>query len=63
MNLSSTEVSDHQILNSLNELYETFVYFFGQGAPAERYLGSEDAFQRLVTAMEDKNMRAHVRYF
>lgn len=33
---------------------------FQQGAPAERYLGDEEAFQRLVTAAEDKNIRAHV---
>lgn len=61
MNLSSTEVCDHEILGNLKELYETFIYFFSQGAPAERYLGDEGAFQRLVTAAEEKNMRAHVR--
>jgi hypothetical protein len=60
LNLTSAEVRDHEILGSLKELYETFIYFFSQGAPAERYLGDEEAFQRLVTATEDKNMRAHV---
>lgn len=62
LNLSSPEVCDHEILGNLKELYETFIYFFSQGAPAERYLGAEDAFQRLVTAAEEKSMRAHVSF-
>ncbi|KAI6216455.1 hypothetical protein M3Y99_01820700 [Aphelenchoides fujianensis] len=59
LNLSSPEVTDHEVIGNLKELYEAFIYFFSRGAPAERYLGDEDAFQRLVSAAEDKNLRAH----
>ncbi|KAI6217535.1 hypothetical protein M3Y95_01214000 [Aphelenchoides besseyi] len=59
LNLSSAEVCDHEVIGNLKELYEAFIYFFSRGAPAERYCADEDAFQRLATAVEDKNLRAH----
>lgn len=59
MNISLDRIiSDNAIINSPEELYETFVHFFSRGAPAERYMADESLFQKIIDAIEDKNLRA-----
>lgn len=59
LNLSSDAVCDHELLGGLKDLYETFIYFFSRGAPAERHMGDEEAFDKLSSVVEDKKQRAH----
>ncbi|CAI4230870.1 unnamed protein product [Auanema sp. JU1783] len=57
LNTTCNEPSDHESLSSLNDLHETFAYFFQRGAAAERYLSSEESFNSLVR-MAEHNRRA-----
>uniref|UniRef100_A0A914DQ06 ADP-dependent glucokinase n=1 Tax=Acrobeloides nanus TaxID=290746 RepID=A0A914DQ06_9BILA len=48
LNASGVDAGDKSQLNSVNDLYGTFIHFFSKGAPAERYMADEDTFQLLV---------------
>ena len=49
MNISLDRIiSDNAIINSPEELYETFVHFFSRGAPAERYMVWFWQFLRMI---------------
>jgi hypothetical protein len=61
LNISSENaIRDNGVLNSASELYETFVHFFTRGAPAERFMADETTFDRLVVAIENKQLRMQV---
>lgn len=51
------------MLGSYDDLYEAFVHFFSRGAPAERFMANDDAFDKMVTTIEDKHLRAQVQLF
>jgi len=64
LNISSPHpIGDKEVLGSFEDLYEAFVHFFSRGAPAERFMANEDAVDRIVTTIEDKHLRAQVKYF
>ncbi|KAF4694221.1 hypothetical protein FOZ60_008703 [Perkinsus olseni] len=42
---------DHDVINSPQDLAETFHYFFEHGAAAERYVSNKTLFHQLVTAV------------
>jgi hypothetical protein len=61
LNISSPNpIGDKEVMNGFEDLYETFVHFFSSGAPAERFMANEDAFDKIVAAIEDKQLRAQV---
>uniref|UniRef100_A0A914PNG0 Uncharacterized protein n=1 Tax=Panagrolaimus davidi TaxID=227884 RepID=A0A914PNG0_9BILA len=51
--------ADHQTMDSMEELYETFIHFFSKGAPAERFMANEEAFEKLVRLTENKDQKVH----
>jgi hypothetical protein len=53
-------VGDHESLENLDQLSETFLHFFSKGAPAERFVADEDTFDKLVGMTESKDIKAHV---
>ncbi|MFH4978692.1 hypothetical protein AB6A40_005401 [Gnathostoma spinigerum] len=56
MNATSHQRFDHGQLNNVNDLYETFAYFFSRGSAAERHTADEKMFQILVqTASEARH--------
>jgi hypothetical protein len=63
MNITSpNQIGDKEVLNGFEDLYEAFVHFFSRGAPAERFMANENAFDRIVAAIEDKDLRAQVKF-
>ena len=52
-------VGDHESLENLDQLSETFLHFFSKGAPAERFVADEDTFDKLVGMTESKDIKAH----
>lgn len=63
LNISSANsIGDKEVLNGFEDLFEAFVYFFSRGAPAERYMANDEAFNKMVGAIEDKYMRAQVSF-
>jgi len=60
INVTTIEkIEDHEELNSLADLYSTFVHFFSKGAPAERFMANEDAFAVLTKLAESKDEKVH----
>ena len=63
VNVTTIEkIEDHEELNSLADLYSTFVHFFSKGAPAERFMANEDAFEVLTKLAESKDEKVHVGF-
>jgi hypothetical protein len=61
LNASGVDAGDKPQLNSVNDLYGTFIHFFSKGAPAERYMADEDTFQLLVKiATEHRDIKTMV---
>lgn len=61
LNVSSANpIGDKEVLNGFEDLYEAFVHFFSRGAPAERYMADDKAFEKMLSAIEDKHLRAQV---
>ncbi|KAL3121071.1 hypothetical protein niasHT_005331 [Heterodera trifolii] len=59
LNISSPNpIADKEVLNGFEDLYEAFVHFFTRGAPAERCMVNDAAFDRMVHTVEDKHLRA-----
>lgn len=36
LNITSQDIQDKKIINTMKDLYQTFVHFFSRGAAAER---------------------------
>ena len=61
LNISVGEnIGDHETMDSLEELYETFIHFFSKGAPAERFMADDASFEKLVRLTENKDQKVHV---
>ncbi|WKX93025.1 hypothetical protein Q1695_010781 [Nippostrongylus brasiliensis] len=58
LNTTCEKGKDHESLESLADLHETFVHFFQRGAPAERYTSSESTFETVVRQVEAAIPRA-----
>ncbi|RCN44609.1 ADP-specific Phosphofructokinase/Glucokinase region [Ancylostoma caninum] len=52
LNTTCERGKDHESLETLDDLHETFVHFFQRGAPAERYMSSESTFETVVRQAE-----------
>uniref|UniRef100_A0A7E4VT23 ADP-dependent glucokinase n=1 Tax=Panagrellus redivivus TaxID=6233 RepID=A0A7E4VT23_PANRE len=59
INATGRRQQHHDVMHSLDDLYENFVHFFSQGAPAERYMEDELSFEKLVRITESKSLKAH----
>lgn len=58
LNISSPNtIEDKEVLNGFEDLYEAFVHFFTRGAPAERFMANEAAFDKIIATVEDKHLR------
>jgi hypothetical protein len=61
LNISSPNtIEDKEVLNGFEDLYEAFVHFFTRGAPAERFMANEAAFDKIIATVEDKHLRTQV---
>ncbi|ETN69811.1 ADP-specific Phosphofructokinase/Glucokinase conserved region [Necator americanus] len=58
LNTTCEKGKDHESLETLDDLHETFVHFFQRGAPAERYMSSESTFETVVRQAEAAIPRA-----
>uniref|UniRef100_A0A1I8B950 Uncharacterized protein n=1 Tax=Meloidogyne hapla TaxID=6305 RepID=A0A1I8B950_MELHA len=59
LNISSPNpIGDKEMLGGFEDLYEVFVHFFTRGAPAERFMANDVTFDKIVSAIEDKQLRA-----
>ncbi|KAK6054690.1 hypothetical protein COOONC_07806, partial [Cooperia oncophora] len=58
LNTTCEKGKDHENLESLSDLHETFIHFFQRGAPAERYMSSEGTFETVVRQVESALPRA-----
>ncbi|KAJ1354317.1 hypothetical protein KIN20_011211 [Parelaphostrongylus tenuis] len=58
LNTTVEKGMDHESLDSLEDLHETFIHFFQRGAPAERYMSSEATFETVVRQVEAAIPRA-----
>uniref|UniRef100_A0AC34QQ58 ADP-dependent glucokinase n=1 Tax=Panagrolaimus sp. JU765 TaxID=591449 RepID=A0AC34QQ58_9BILA len=52
-------IEDHEQLNSLDDLYSTFLHFFSKGAPVERFMANEEVFEILTKLAESKDEKVH----
>lgn len=55
LNVSPGDKSDHESLDSLSKLQETFALFFSRGSAAERYFADADLYQTIVQAAQSLN--------
>lgn len=55
LNISPAEKKNHDVLNSLGELQETFAYFFAKGSAAERSFTDQPVYQKIVQMAQTLN--------
>lgn len=61
LNATTDKGSDHETLNDLNDLSETFLYSFMRGGTSERYMANEDTFGTVVKVAEKmQRMQYHI---
>ncbi|KAM3719074.1 putative ADP-dependent glucokinase [Dirofilaria immitis] len=59
LNVTSTHRKDHEVISNVNDLYESFAYFFSRGAAAERHVSDPKMFQALVQFASEPRHRPH----
>ncbi|KAL3994811.1 ADP-specific Phosphofructokinase/Glucokinase conserved region family protein [Acanthocheilonema viteae] len=59
LNGTSTYRKDNEVINNVNDLYESFAYFFSRGAAAERHISDPKMFQTLVNFASEPRHRPH----
>ncbi|VDK70221.1 unnamed protein product [Litomosoides sigmodontis] len=59
LNGTSTYRRDHEVIDNVNDLYESFAYFFSRGAAAERHISDRKMFRTLVHFASEPRHRPH----
>lgn len=59
LNGTSTNRKDHEVIKNVNDLYESFAYFFSRGAAAERHISDPKMFQILAQFAGEPRHRPH----
>lgn len=55
LSISPGDKKNHDVLNNLTELQETFAYYFAKGSAAERAFSDQPVYQKIIQAAQTLN--------